>query len=322
MSDLDTRLRETLNTVADRTKVHSRFDEIAQRRQRRALPRPAVPVVAFAAVVALFTVPMLFSNPPENNVGGDGGLAPAEVEVIIDPSWLTVEPSEITAYNDLPLPGEGERASLRSETIWCFYEDARPVETHIAGVAVDEPVTIDALTQTCATETDVASETEATQDTMTVCRGVVDPSAYEEWASTGETTIITGDVSTAKPGFPVVLGWQSDCISESVASNPAITLTADLSLEAINKARELDLAVVTAANENCLTYDQSEALTEAVIEELEAGFMHIAWTRPNESTDRCFQPFIDQQWGWVISDIIRDNSPASTTASTIPPTNP
>lgn len=321
MSDLDTRLAETLDRVAATTKVQSRFDEIATPRRRLGLPRLAVPVMAFAAVVVLFVVPMFLADSSRRNVGGSGSPSPADSQVTVDPSWLTVEPHEVALYNGQSLPGEGGRAPLRSEMIWCFYDDARPVEAHVAGVAVDQPMSWDALTKTCATETDVAAETEATQQMMTVCRGVLDPSEYEEWAAAAEMTVIAGDPEAAKPGFPVVLGWESDCVSESLESNPEVVLTADLSLEMINKIRELELAVVAASIEHCLSYDESEALVSAVVAELEPSYVHTSLAGGREMGDGCFRPFIDQQWGWVFSDIVSVSSSAEM-ASTIPPISP
>lgn len=319
MSDLDTRIRETLDRVADTTKSHSRFDEITSRRRRPAVPRLAVPIVAFAAVVAAFALPMLLTDTPNGDVVS-GGPAPAIAPTTIDPSWLTLEPGEVELYNEQSLPGDGDRAPLRSETIWCFYEDARPVESHVVGVTVVEPVTIGSLTHTCANETDVASETDATEESMTVCRGVFDPSEYEQWAATSEMTVVTGDVEALKPGFPVVLGWSSDCVSESLASSSNIALTSDLNLETVNSTRELEVAIVTASIEKCLSYGESEALAAAVVDELGPSYMHVSLAQGLRSPAGCFRPFIDQQWGWVISDIVSGESPDTSTEGTRPPT--
>lgn len=326
MSNLDTRLRETFDRVAESTKVNRRVDEIVQVRQRRAVPRLAVGLTAFAAVVAVFAVPMLLGGAPPNDDVAGSISAPADVGVTVDPSWLTVEAEDVAAHDELPLPGNGQRAPLRSETIWCYYEGARPVETSVTSVGVDEPVTAEALTTTCGTATDSARELESPPEAMTVCRGVFDSPAYQTWASSDEMTVISGDIAGSKPGFPVILGWRSDCTSETLETTPdTVTLTSDLSIESINQARTLELAVIGAANQNCLSYHQSEALAAAVVDELGQEWMHTDLTSVQSTAGACYQPFIDQQWGWVFSDLVRDGQGAqteSTTESTVAPTTP
>lgn len=330
MSNIETRLRETFDRVAATTKVNRRVDEIVQVRSRRPLPRFTVGVVAFAVVAAVFAVPMLLGDSPTNNVAGDlsaptdvagNSSAPMDGPVTIDPDWLTVDPDDLAAFNEIPLPGNGERAPLNSETIWCFYEDAPPIEARVTGIAVDEPVTADALTATCATAPDSETELELSSNSMTVCRGVLDDAAYQTWASSDESTIVSGDIASSKPGFPVILGWQSDCISESLETTPnAVTLTPDLSIGAINHARQLELAVVGAAIRNCLSHDQSEALTAAVVTELGQDWMHVALSSP-PTVGACYQPFIDQRWGWVLNELVRGEQ-AGPTGTTVAPTNP
>lgn len=331
MSDLETLLRETLDRVAGTTKVNRRVDEIVQARSRRPLPRFTIGVAAFAVVAAVFAVPMLLGDSPTNNVAGDlsaptdvagNSSAPMDGPVTIDPDWLTVDPDDLTAFSEIPLPGNGERAPLRSETIWCFYEDARPIETNVTGIAVDEPVTADALTATCATTTDSATELELSSDSMTVCRGVFDAAAYEEWASSDEMTVISGGVAGSHPGFPVILGWKSDCISESLTSNPKVTLTDDLSLDAVNRARQLELAAVGAAIQNCLSYEESQALANAVVGELGQRWIHASLRGSDELAGACFQPFIDHQWGWVLNGLVRGERLAPVTEPTLAPSSP
>jgi hypothetical protein len=321
MSNLDTRLRETLHRVAESTKVTRRVDEIVRVRQRRAIPKFAVGLTAFVAVVAVFSIPVFLGGSLDSDVAGSFS-APADAGVRVDPAWLTVEPEDVAAYNQLPLPGDGQRAPLRSEKIWCFYEDARPEEASVSGVAVDEAVTAENLTSTCATRTESAAEMDSPPQAMTICRGVFDSPSYQEWATSGEAKVITGDIAGSKPGFPVILGWQSDCTSESLETSPdTVTLTPDLSIDAINQARQLELAIVGAANKNCLSYAQSDALAAAVVEELGQGWMHTAFSSQS-TAGACYQPFIDQQWGWVVTDLIRDEQGLQVTESTVAPTSP
>lgn len=80
MSDLDTRLRETLDRVADSTRVHRRVHEIVQDRPRRSMPSFTVGLAAFAAVAALFAIPIFIaasvSNPSDTQA--DGALITSE----------------------------------------------------------------------------------------------------------------------------------------------------------------------------------------------------------------------------------------------------
>jgi len=325
MSDFDTRLRETLDHVAASTKVSRRVDEIVLDSRRRPQPRFAAAVAAFVLVGGVFALPLLLSDPPTDDVAGGpaphnaagGRSAPEGSSVVIEPDWLTVEPGDVAAFEEIPLPGAGERASLRSETVWCFYEEGRPIETRASSVAVDQPVTTDDLASACITHPETTAS-DLSSESMTVCRGVFDPSVYEEWASSGEMTVISGGVEGSHPGFPVVLAWQSDCNSQTVTSHPTVALTDDLSVDAVNRARQLELAAVAAAIRNCLSYDESQALAKAAVGELGQQWIHASIKGSDELTEGCFQPFIDQQWGWVITDIVRDEPSTSVTTTTDP----
>lgn len=70
MSNLDTRLRETLDRVAETTKVRRRVDEIVQVRRRRRLPPFTAAVAAFAAVAAVFALPIMIGSSPTNDAAG------------------------------------------------------------------------------------------------------------------------------------------------------------------------------------------------------------------------------------------------------------
>lgn len=85
MTDLDTRLRETLDRVAATTKVHHRVDEIVDVRSRT-FPRLEVAAAAFALVIAVFALPMLLSGPSAGELAG----SPAAPE---DASSTTTSPS-------------------------------------------------------------------------------------------------------------------------------------------------------------------------------------------------------------------------------------
>lgn len=329
MNHLETRLRETLDQVAESTRVQRRADEITRISHRRPVPRLAIGAATFAVVLAVFALPLLLDAPPADDVASGGSPTPTETPVTINPAWLKVEADDLEAIASIQLPGDGDRTPLRSETIWCFYESGRPIEASASDGALDESLTAASLTDTCAGHPDRVSETNVTSESMTICRAVFKPDAYEEWATSGEMNIISGGVPGAHPGFPVVLGWPSDCVSESLTSNPSVTLTPDLSLEEINRARELEIAALGAGIRNCLSYNESQELAKAITGELGQQWTHTELGRVSELNGGCFQPFIDQQWGWVFTDLTRDNQQdranqqdAETTQPTIAPTAP
>lgn len=113
MRDLDTRLRETLDRVADSTKVHVRIEEIVQVRRRRSMPRFAVGLAAFAAVVAVFAIPMLYAGSPDTTdfdavVGTEttSSVAPS-VPSDSTPSDTTTSP-QLGDFEQVSLPPIGE----------------------------------------------------------------------------------------------------------------------------------------------------------------------------------------------------------------------
>lgn len=327
MSNLDTRLRETLDLIADSTTVRRRAEEIVLDRHRRPLPRLAVVLAAFVLVGGLFALPLLLGGPSIADVAGGsapddvaaGRTAPENSPVVIDPDWITVEAADVAAFNEIVLPGDGGRAPLRSETVWCFYEEGRPIESSVTSVAVDEPLTTDDLASACITHPD-STASDVSPESMTVCRGVFDAAAYEEWATSDEMTVVSSGVEGSHPGFPVVLAWPAECNSQTITSHPAVTLTDDLSMSAVNKARQLELAVVAAAIRSCLSYDDSHALAKAVVGELGQQWIHASLKRSETLSGGCFQPFIDQQWGWVVTDIVRDEQLTPGTETTTDPT--
>lgn len=329
MSDLETRLRETLDQVAEATRVQRRADEITRTSQRRPAPRLAIGAAAFGVVLAVFALPLLLAGPQSDNLAGGRSSTPTNTPVTIKPAWLTVEADDLEAIASMQLPGDGTRAPLRSETIWCFYKSGRPIEASASDGPFDESLTAASFTDTCAGHPDRASETNVATESMTICRAVFKPDAYEEWATSVEMNVISGGVLGAHPGFPVVLGWPSDCVSESLTSNPSVTLTADLSLEEVNRARELEIAALGAGIQNCLSYNESQELAKAITGELGQQWTLTELGRVSELNGACFQPFIDQQWGWVFTDLTRDEQQdranqqdAETTQPTIAPTAP
>jgi hypothetical protein len=189
-------------------------------------------------------------------------------------------------------------------------------------------VTAEQLISTCADHPEMTTDDGQSTTVGTVCRGVIAESAYQEFVAAGQWDITPEDIAYSRPGFPVILTWDSDCVSESLESNPPINLTPDLSLDTLNRTRELELAVRGASLLQCLSGDQADALTDAIVEELGDDWMREPGpVGANPASDElmtagCYQPFIDQQWGFVFYDIVRDAPDPQTTESTIAPTTP
>lgn len=325
MSNLDTRLRETLERVAESTKVNRRIDEIVTARRRRTIPKLVAGVAAFAAVVAFFAFPMLFSGTPDGDVAGEIAT-PADAGVIIDPSWLTVNDDDLAVFEAIAdssaeVHGAGWRPSLRTEAVWCLHEGGPGADTRASDFPIQEDLTVEALTATCATGNDSARSLETPPETLTVCRGVYADSSYEEWVGSGENRVIAGDIEGPHPGFPVVLGWQSDCLSEVLDTTQEVVLTDDLALDQINHARQLEIAVTGASHTNCFDYQQANALADEARRILGTNWLRVEFTAvdPNPAGS-CYQPLIDLQFGAIF--VIRMESPNaedSGTSTTLPP---
>jgi hypothetical protein len=343
MSNLDTRLRETFDRVAESTKVNRRIDEIVTARRNRTMPKLVAGVAAFAAVVAFFVAPMLLSGTPDGDVAGEiaavenPGLetvpadaapneAPADAGVTIDPSWLTVDDDDFAVFEAIAdssaeVHGAGWRPSLRTEAVWCLHEGGPGADTRASDFPIHEDLTLEALTTTCATGNDSARNLETPPETLTICRGVYADSAYQEWVGSGEYKVMAGDIDGAHPGFPVVLGWQSDCLSEVLDTTDEVVLTDDLALDQINHARQLEIAITGASHTNCFDYQQANALADEARRILGTNWLRVEFTAVDPNlAGYCYQPLIDLQFGAIfVIGMESSNAEDSGTSTTLPP---
>lgn len=321
MNEVDTRLRDILERVASTTQVTHRVDEIVWRRKRR----PVGLLVAGAAFVAVFLLvgipAIFFSSPDEPEPLGSPGEPIREV----DPAWLTVEDEDLAVFDELrPEEGPagerpGPRPTLVTERIWCLYTDGPGSATSVShSLALDEKVSAEVMKAACE-RTDTVPE--AGVATLTFCRGVHTAPTYQEWVESGEYTIVGGEVGAGLPGFPVVLGWESDCRSERRDTNPPVLLDAELSFEAINLVRQIEIAVWGAAYRNCLGYDQATALASAARQELGEGWLMVESSLAQTEAEGCYQPVIDLEFGavYVSHRWFEDEENQSTSPSTVPP---
>lgn len=325
MNNLDTRLRETLDRVAQSTKVNRRVEEIVSNRHRRPTPKLVAAVAAFASVVAIFVIPMLLSGTPDGDVAG-GVPAPVEPGWTIDPVWLTVENDDLDVFDALTaaaaeVHGPGWRTSLRTEAVWCLHEGGPGADTRASDFPIEEDLSVEALTVECATGNDSARNLDAPPDTLTVCRGVFADTEYQQWLSSGEYRVIAGDIEGIRPGFPVVLGWQSDCVSEVLDTTNSVVLSEDLDLGQVNQARQLEIALVGASHNNCFDYGQASALADEAGKVLGTSWLRVEFTAVDQDLiDYCYQPVLDLQWGAIyVMGVDEPVAEGPGTSTTLPP---
>lgn len=329
MNDIDTRLRDTLQRVATTTRTADRVEEIVQHRQRRPIGF-IVAAAAFVVVVLLVGIPALLNSPqgPQQQVGSsDEPDVTSTVSVpVVDPAWLTVEAEDLKVFEQLreqgaSVFGAGWRPSLRTEDLLCLYSNGTGADTSTSEFPIDQDLTRTVIEAECGTGNDPARNLESPPETFTFCRGVFVDSAYQEWTIAG-MTIVEGQLDADRPGFPVVLGWESDCVSEQLDTSTAIQLDAFLSLEAINRARQVEIAVTGASYTNCFTYNQAVALAKAVRRHLGDNWLHTRFSGlDTDVPNGCYQPIVDLQWGAIY--VFGQDRPTSTdqTSSTFPPTS-
>lgn len=327
MNDIDTRLRDTLQHVATTTRTTDRVEDIVRRRQRRPIGF-TVAAAAFVLVVLVVGVPAMLNSPQSQQQVGSldepvvTSIVPAPA---IDPAWLTVEAEDLEVFAQLreqgaSVHGPGWRPGLHTESVWCMYSNGTGADTMASEFPMDQDLTRAVIEAECGTGNDPARNLESPPETFTFCRGVFADSAYKQWSTAGEMTIVEGQLDTDRPGFPIVLGWESDCVSEHLDTSTAIQLDADLSFEAINRARQIEIAVTGASYTNCFTYDQATVLAEAARQQLGDEWLLTRYGGSDTAPDGlCHRPTIDLQWGAIY--IGAQDRPTSTdqTFTTLPP---
>jgi hypothetical protein len=339
MNDLDTRIRDTLERVAQTASAPSRLEELTSRRPRR------VPAVALAAVavVAIAITPILLLGGESPRAPSFG--APGDDPVDIDPSWLVAEPEDVAAIiaatpDELPdgsqVPGTpGTRPPLRSESTWCMLGlPEQPWSAAVLPIPLDLAVTEGALIESCLLRSpEVEAAIDAPTD-YTVCRAYyLDRKALDSASSMilPEIIVVAGDTSTPGPGIPVIFGRATDCTSESL---PRMGLDDGFRFDELNRGRDLEIAVLGASLRNCFSVDEARALAAAVHTELGAGWLlvDVPWAVTtmedrfggpvDESTGRedCHGPAFDFAFGFVAQPTLTPRPPtAPATVTTLSP---
>jgi hypothetical protein len=237
--------------------------------------------------------------PPET-AGSEVTATTLAVETpLTDTSFLVPTPDDVEAIladaEPSGTPVAEWRPVLEAERIWCMYRDSPGANTGASHGPLGDPLTIDDILFECDGNNDPARNLESPPESFTICRGVFDPSTYAERFSSGGETLIAGNPGPDLPGFPVVLGWDSDCVSERLETNPAVRLSADISIEKINQVRSVEVALRGARLLNECPDASSRAVAQAVVDQLGGGWLLVQGT----GGIGCGVG-LDGQWGLVI----------------------
>lgn len=268
----------------------------ARRRGEKATAMPRRParrrvvITAIAGLVAL---------------SGAGALASG----VFDP-----EPEEVTAVLDDAQPRESAhledwRPELTSETVWCIYEDGGGTRTVASEFPLERPLTAENLIEECTSDNDqVRSGESAPPTSTTLCGGVLPDDEITRRLEFTDDQILVGSISDARYHFPVVVGWDTDCRDVDLSGAPAADLQTLDSLDAMNRARELEVGLKAAAIEQCLSREQVVEMAEQVREEL-----HDDWLIIDHMIDDadCYQADLQPEEGWITigragTDVITD----------------
>ncbi len=319
MSDVEARLRETLEAVAEKTTVAALEDPVLEPTVSKPRGRTGVLVAGFAFVIFAIGGPaligLLSGDDAGNTIGpGPTAIAPVSIEpeFVIDPDWFVASQADVEAVGN---------HSLRSNVVWCLYEGSPGQATRARDLPVSSDATLETYTTDCIVYGD--GRPEVLPETLTVCRGVWPASTYDQFFSDDEYHLRSGQPGNG-PGFPVVLGWESDCVSEKLETNPHLLLTDDLDVDLINRIRRLEIALVAASYSNCWTYQQAMAVADEAKAILGDQWVRLEMPALAGHGD-CFEVLVDIDWAWVwVAGSQRDEGPvtdqAGQTSTTLPPT--
>ena len=311
MSDIDTRLREALHTIADTTEVTGRDEEIVGR-PRRLPTGPFAAVMGFLAVGLVIGIPMLVGSLTTETPDVGAPSTPVSVvspELTVDPSWFVVDDADLAWFDEmtaihatgrsLDLPAEW-RQSLRTEQVWCLYIGGPGSVTRASSFPIEDDLTVADLEYTCGVDNDSVRGLESPPATMTVCRGVHGDAFYGELTASGQVSFTDLEEGWRAPGFVVVLGWGSDCATAQLNTSPNVpVLSADLVLAKVNQARAMEIAITGAAYSNCFTYDQAMTVADEARRRLDDGWVRAEVRSLTVDPGLCYQPAFEPEFGAI-----------------------
>lgn len=299
---------KTIDELLDRTggDIRNLANQVPDRSWSAPLaigPSKLVSALGAAILVTLVVgIPALFmGDVPSDSAQPVPTMAPSSTHVGVSPpietSFLvpTIEDIEaVSAATEPPEPGIDQRTVLEAERIWCMYPGSPGSSTGATSAAVSEALTLEDLLLECDGNNDAARNLDTPTEAFTICRGVFDMAAYADRFSAGDEILILGEPGSHLPGFPVVLGWDSDCSSEDLESNPTVHLTADLSIDQVNETRSLEIAIRGAELLDECPQASARAVAEAVVDHLGGHWLLVK----GEGETGC-GVMLDAQWGIV-----------------------
>jgi hypothetical protein len=219
---------------------------------------------------------------------------PADVEAVLE------ESADAAAVHL-----EGWRPELSTESVWCMYGPSEGAATTASGYALDLPMTIDLLIQECATDNDVARNQPNTPTVFTLCEATFTDDVYSfKLASSGET-ILAGDLDAARPGFPVVLAWETDCETTQLETSWDVELQPLAGLDDVNVARQIEIELKAESARRCVPRDEADALAAQARQRLGDSWLLVE--RPLEEAPPgevqpdvfCYEVYLNARWGMI-----------------------
>lgn len=124
----------------------------------------------------------------------------------------------------------------------------------------------------CATGNDVARNLDDPPTDFTVCEATFTDESYQERIRVDDRfNVVEGDLAGDRPGFPVVLAWETDCVAIRLDTSWDVDLAPLESLDEINQAREGEVGLRAAALNTCLRLDEAKARAASTKAELGAA---------------------------------------------------
>lgn len=214
----------------------------------------------------------------------------------------------------------GWRPALRTESVWCMYDLATGADTPVSEFPLGEPLTMEALLAECGAGNDVARNLDVEPSEYTLCKATFTDATYRDRiAEDDRFEIIEGDLSAERPGFPVVLAWDTNCEDTTLETSFDVDLAPLASLDELNHAREVEVGLKADALESCLTRNEADQGARAARTELGDSWLLIDM-KLGGAVD-CYAVDLEPQWG-TIAVIGRDDGTSADDDSTNPTTPP
>lgn len=259
----------------------------AQRPAARRAPRKSVVALAAAIITMIGSVAVatgVFDPDPE------------QVASILD---------QAEEENRAAVHTQDWRPNLRTEQIWCAYDDGVVGSTRTFAFDLDEPMTEQHLIRACNDGPDEHAGHDKPNE-FTICEAHAPADEVRRsmdmtgrWEGSGDEQAsrwktVSGELTTDRPGFPVVLGWDAHCPEVSLDTNaPAVQLGSWESTAAVNQARQIEIALTSAAYDQCLSLDEARTMAAEAQNQLQRDWLI---GEPVGSMD-CYRVWLDPQLG-------------------------